>query len=98
MRRPIPANQIGITEYDWGTEDHINSATARPLLRDFRREGLDLATRWTTPASSTPTFKAMKMYRNYDGNQSTFGDLSVLAARTRTALPALPPNAPLMAR
>jgi hypothetical protein len=41
---------------------------------------LDYGTRWTTPSSSTPTFKAMKMYRNYDGNKSTFGDTSVAAA------------------
>ncbi|MCM3870015.1 MAG: hypothetical protein ND895_04890, partial [Pyrinomonadaceae bacterium] len=27
--------------------------------------------------ASTPTYKAMKMYRNYDGNKSTFGDVSV---------------------
>lgn len=75
-----PGTQIGITEYNWGAEDHINGATAQAdLLGIFGREGLDLATRWTTPASSTPTFKAMKMYRNYDGNQSTFGDLSVFA-------------------
>jgi hypothetical protein len=40
---------------------------------------LDYATRWTTPDSSTPTFKAMKMYRDYDGNKSTFGDTSVFA-------------------
>jgi alpha-L-arabinofuranosidase len=38
-----------------------------------------MAARWTTPASSTPTYKAMKMYRNYDGNRSTFGDTSVAA-------------------
>src|SRR5205085_2911110 len=25
----------------------------------------------------TPTYKAMKIYRNYDGNKSTFGDTSV---------------------
>ena len=43
------------------------------------REGLDIGTRWTTPGSSTPTYKAMKMYRNYDGNKSTFGDTSVSA-------------------
>jgi hypothetical protein len=36
-----------------------------------------MATRWTTPDASTPTHKAMKMYRNYDGNKSTFGDTSV---------------------
>src|SRR4029079_2048097 len=42
------------------------------------REGLEMATRWTTPDSSTPTYKAIKMYRNYDGLKSTFGDISVL--------------------
>jgi PKD repeat protein len=39
-----------------------------------------MAARWTTPAASTPTYKAMKLYRNYDGNKSTFGDISVAAA------------------
>ena len=39
-----------------------------------------MGARWTTPASSTPTYKAMKMYRNYDGNRSTFGDTSVAAS------------------
>jgi PKD repeat protein len=41
---------------------------------------LDLAARWTTPATTTPTYKAIKMYRNYDGNKSTFGDVSVAAS------------------
>ena len=39
-----------------------------------------MGARWATPASSTPTYKAMKMYRNYDGNRSTFGDVSVAAS------------------
>ena len=39
-----------------------------------------MAARWTTPASTTPTYKAMKMYRNYDGNRSGFGDTSVAAS------------------
>lgn len=76
-----PGTKIGITEYNWGAEDHINGATAQAdLLGIFGREGLDLATRWTTPASTTPTFKAMKLYRNYDGNKSTFGETSVAAS------------------
>ncbi len=75
-----PGTRIGITEYNWGAENHINGAMAQAdLLGIFGREGLDLATRWTTPASSTPTFKAMKLYRNYDGNKSTFGDISISA-------------------
>ena len=75
-----PGTLIGITEYNWGAESHINGATTQAdILGIFGREGLDTAARWTTPASSTPTYKAMKMYRNYDGNKSTFGDTSVAA-------------------
>ena len=75
-----PGTKIGITEYNWGAESHINGATAQAdLLGIFGREELDLATRWTTPAASTPTYKAMKLYRNYDGNKSGFGETSVSA-------------------
>jgi len=75
-----PGTLTGITEYNWGAENHINGATAQAdILGIFGREGLDMAARWTTPASNTPTYKAMRMYRNYDGNKSTFGDISVAA-------------------
>ena len=47
------------------------------MLGIFGREGLDLATRWGLPDASTPTYKAMRIYRNYDGNKSVFGDVSV---------------------
>jgi hypothetical protein len=75
-----PGTSTGITEYNWGAESHINGATAQAdIFGIFGREGLDMAARWTTPASSTPTYKAMKMYRNYDGNKSTFGETSIAA-------------------
>src|SRR6185295_17500358 len=74
---------IGITEYNWGAEGHINGATTQAdIFGIFGREGLNLASRWTTPDTSTPTYKAIKMYRNYDGNKSTFGDVSVSAGGT----------------
>ena len=74
-----PGLETGITEYNWGAENFINGATTQAdVLGIFGREGLDMATRWTTPDSSTPTYKAMKLYRNYDGAKSTFGDISVL--------------------
>jgi hypothetical protein len=76
-----PGTLVGITEYNWGAENHINGATAQAdVLGIFGREKLDMGARWATPASSTPTYKAMKMYRNYDGNKSTFGETSVAAA------------------
>jgi hypothetical protein len=76
-----PGTKIGVTEYTWGAESDMNGATAQAdILGIFGREGLDLATHWTTPVSNTPAYLAMKMYRNYDGNKSTFGDTSVLAS------------------
>jgi hypothetical protein len=69
---------VGITEYNWGAEGHINGATAQAdIYGIFGREGLDMGARWTTPAANTPTFKAMQMYRNYDGKKSGFGETSV---------------------
>lgn len=71
---------VAVTEYNWGAEASINGATAQAdIYGIFGREGLGMATRWTVPASNTPTFKAMQMYRNYDGAKSTFGDTSVSA-------------------
>jgi hypothetical protein len=71
---------VAITEYSWGADGHINGATAEAdVLGIFGREGLDMATRWTTPKNSTPTFKAMQMYRNADGNGHGFGDTSIQA-------------------
>ena len=75
-----PGLSIGLTEYNWGAEDHINGATTQAdILGIFGREGLDMAARWSTPDAKSPTFKAMQMYRNYDGKKSTFGETSVRA-------------------
>ncbi len=75
-----PGTLTGITEYNWGAENHINGATAQAdVLGIFGREGLDIGAMWTIPAATTPTYKAIKMYRNYDGARSTFGDTSVRA-------------------
>jgi hypothetical protein len=75
-----PGTPVAITEYNWGAEDYINGATTQAdIYGIFGREGLDMATRWTVPDSSTPTYKAMQMYRNYDGSGSAFGDTSVSA-------------------
>lgn len=75
-----PGTPVGITEYNWGAENHINGATTQAdVFGIFGREGVDMGARWATPAATSPTYKAMKMYRNYDGNKSTFGDTSVSA-------------------
>jgi hypothetical protein len=77
VQKYYPGTLTAITEYNWGAESSMNGATAQAdIYGIFGREGLDIATRWTTPAPG-PVYQAMKMYRNYDGAQSTFGDISV---------------------
>ena len=65
----------------------MNGATTQAdIYGIFGREGLDMANRWTTPATNSPTYLAMKMYRNYDGADHTFGQTNVRATapiRTR---------------
>ena len=64
----------------WGAQKHINGATAQAyILGIFGREGVDVANRWATPDSGTPAYNAIRMYRNYDGRKSAFGDVSVHA-------------------
>ena len=75
-----PGTKTAITEYSWGAENHMNGATAQAdVLGIFGREGLDMATRGAAPGYGTPAYNAIKMYRNYDGLRSTFGDVGVAA-------------------
>jgi hypothetical protein len=84
MRDWVAANYTGtklaVTEYNWGALDHINGAVAQAdVLGIFGREGLDLATVWGPPEVDQPGAYAFRMYRNYDGQHHTFGDVSVRA-------------------
>ncbi len=76
-----PGTKVAITEYNWGALDTINGALAEAdVLGIFGREGLDLATMWGEPQPTQPGAYAFRMYRNYDGAGSRFGDVSVSAA------------------
>ena len=70
-----------------------SSASSAAKVWIWRRAG-------PRPTVDTPTYKAIKMYRNYDGNKSTFGDTSVCRDRGRipTTSPPSPPSAPPTAR
>ncbi|HEX5200884.1 MAG TPA: glycoside hydrolase family 44 protein [Actinoplanes sp.] len=75
-----PGTKVAITEYNWGALDDINGALAQAdVLGIFGREGLDLATIWGEPQPTQPGAYAFRMYRNYDGAGSRFGDVSVSA-------------------
>ena len=71
---------IAVTEYNWGDEANMNGATTQAdIFGIFGKYALNIATRWTVPAAGSPTYAAMQMYRNYDGQKSTFGNTSIAA-------------------
>jgi hypothetical protein len=75
-----PGTGIAITEYSWGAEGHVSGAIAQAdVLGILGREGVDIATFWGSLSDTSPVGNAFKMYRNYDGRRSTFGDTSVSA-------------------
>ena len=78
-----PGTKLAITEYNWGALGYLNGALAQAdLLGIFGREGLDLAALWEPPAADDPGAFAFRIYRNYDGAGSRFGETSVSAAST----------------
>ncbi len=81
IRQYYPNLQFGITEWNFGAEQHINGALAvAEALGVFGREGVDLACYWAYPTPNTPTYAVWKLFTNYDNQGSFFGGISVLAA------------------
>ncbi|MFK7804745.1 MAG: glycoside hydrolase family 44 protein [Anaerolineae bacterium] len=77
-----PDTKLSISEYNFGGLEHINGAvTQADVLGIFGRENLHMALMWgwLNIDASEPWAYAFRMYRNYDGQKSTFGDQSVLA-------------------
>ena len=79
-----PGTKTALTEYNWGALDYMNGALAQAdILGIFGREGLDLATLWGPPDNdNAPGIFAFRMYRNYDGAGSAFGETSIQAVST----------------
>ena len=81
-----PGTLTAITEYNWGALNSLNGAlTQAEILGIFGREGLDLAALWDPPSSSDPGAYAFRMYRNYDGHGSGFGETSFQSTSTNSS-------------
>jgi len=82
VNQNYPGTKLAITEYDWGALDSITGAvTQADILGIFGREGLDLGAIWPsfTLTPSYPGAFAFKIFLNYDGIGSQFGETSVSA-------------------
>jgi hypothetical protein len=69
-----PGTEIGITEFNWGGEEHISGALAlADCLGAFGRHGLDLACYWTHPRKGSMAEAVYRLFRNADGEGACFG-------------------------
>jgi len=81
-KNDYPGTKTAITEYNWGGQEHINGAIAQAdILGIFGAYGLDLGALWgpPDPVKQVPGLMAFEIYRNYDGANSKFGDMSLAA-------------------
>jgi hypothetical protein len=70
-----PDTNLAITEYAYGNEDHWSCGIATTdVLGIFGKYGVYIASYW---GDGTYIDAAIKLYRNYDGDKSTFGDIEV---------------------
>jgi hypothetical protein len=85
IKNDYPGTKTAITEYNWGGQESINGALAQAdILGIFGSYGLDVGTLWGAPDPTTqvPGLKAFQIYRNYDGNNSTFGNQALASTST----------------
>ena len=76
IAKDYPGTRLAIGEYNWGDLGAINGALAEAdVLGIFGREQVDLATLWSPPTSSQPCAYAFRMYLNYDGKGSRYGNI-----------------------
>ena len=73
-----PGTKLAISEYNYGAEDHISGGIATAdVLGIFGKYGVYMAGFWQVLSTYPYVEAAFNMYRNYDGANSTFGDISV---------------------
>ncbi|MBN1697028.1 MAG: hypothetical protein JW881_05915 [Spirochaetales bacterium] len=75
-----PGTKCAVTEYCYGGENHVSGGIATAdVLGIFGKYGVYLANYWQLEDTTRYTSAAFKIYRNYDGNNGTFGDTTVKA-------------------
>lgn len=74
-----PNTKLAFTEYNYGGQDHISGGIAQAdVLGIFGKYGVYLSTYWGGNGSYSNA--AFRLYRDYDGADSTYGDTNVGAS------------------
>jgi Glycoside hydrolase family 44 len=85
IKQRYPGTRLSMTEYNFGAGKDISGGLAQiDVLGALGREGVYLANYWGDGPGNgdLPAYiaAAFKIYRNYDGKRSTYGDTAVTAA------------------
>lgn len=73
-----PGTKLAFTEYYYGGGNHISGAIAQAdVLGILGRDNVFAASLWPIGEENDFIYGAMDMYRNYDGNHGSFGDISI---------------------
>jgi hypothetical protein len=73
-----PDTNLAITEYNYGAQTHWSGGIATAdVLGIFGKYGVYIANYWFDSGPAPYVNAAIKMYTNYDGAKSTFGDTEV---------------------
>ncbi len=80
IQKYYPGTKLAITEYNYGGDDNISGGIATAdYLGILGREGVFASSYWKMGASPTFVASAIRLYRNFDGMNSTFGALAASA-------------------
>jgi hypothetical protein len=76
-----PGTLLAISEYsiDSGQKSIFDAIAEMDVLGIFGQQPVDFANMWSPPGPQDPIAFAFRMFRNYDGNGSQFGDTSFSA-------------------
>jgi hypothetical protein len=75
-----PGTKLSITEWNYGGGEHITGGIATAdVLGIFGKTDVYIGTLWKSSSEEAYTCAAFKLYRNYDGANAAFGDISVRA-------------------
>ena len=79
-----PGTLLSLSEYsiDSGQKSIVDAIAEMDVLGIFGQQPIDFANMWSAPAPTDPIAYSFRMFRNYDGNGSQFGDTSISAVST----------------